>query len=71
MLHEIYDLAAGHVPAVVVTVLLLASTCCEVSKIPFNPWSWIGKMFSRLLRAADDALNGDLYEQIGRIGSKT
>ncbi len=69
-MNEIYDFLAGHVPAVVLTVLFVLSAIFEASKIPIHPWRRIGKVLRRMLQAIGDALNSDLREQVCDISGR-
>lgn len=69
-MNGIYDFVAGHVPTVVVTALIALSAVFEVSKIPIDPWSRLGRLLGRLLRAVGDTMNDDLRERIRQIDGR-
>lgn len=45
-------------------LLLILSVCVDVSKIPVNPWKWIGKACSLALHALGKALTSDIKADI-------
>ena len=54
------EMMSEHLPQTIVTVLMIAATFLEVSKIKVNPWSWVASVIGR-------ALNHDVIQQMQRL----
>lgn len=51
-------------------VLLALSLLIQFSSIEINPWSWVGKMCKKALKAFGRAINGELIEKVGSLEDK-
>ena len=57
------EMMSEHLPQTIVTVLMIAATFLEVSKIKVNPWSWVASVIGR-------ALNHDVIQQMQRLDER-
>ncbi len=67
MLNDFYNLAVGHVPTAIVMMLFLLSLLCEISKLPLNPWKYIGRLLKSIILGLGDIMTGNLREQLSAV----
>lgn len=50
-----------------VIILIVVLSFVEVSKIPLNPWKFVGSLFKKMFNNIGDALNHKLYVELDEI----
>lgn len=60
MLKDIYNAVGVNAAPTVVLVLFILSVCVDVSKLPLNPWKWIGRLGTSALHTVGKALTSDI-----------
>ena len=65
-LKSIFELVKNNGSTILIVITIILSMV-EVSKIPLNPWKWIGKCLKYFAKTINNAINEDIYTELKEI----